>query len=303
MLNLNKVNKTYSDGTQALKDISISFPKGMIGLLGPNGAGKSTLMRTLAGLQQADSGQINFDGIDTIVQPETLRKNLGYLPQEFGVYPNMPCGAMLDHMAILKGLSKSERQVQIPNLLQMTNLTAMVNKNVADFSGGMKQRFGIAQALLGNPKLIIMDEPTAGLDPVERERLNNVLVEISKDRLVLLSTHIVEDVENLCHFVALQFNGEILVHGDIPTLLKPLENRVWQSSDSVISKIPDATQQLGLNEDIIQPLVLSKSFMYGEPSFRIFSAMPPNESASRVMPTLQDKYFLEQLKKAHDDVY
>ena len=285
MLTLSNVNKTYRDGTQALNNITINFPTGMVGLLGPNGAGKSTLMRTIAGLQSADNGTITFNDIDVLNNPDELRKTLGYLPQEFGVYPNMSCIALLEHMAILKGLTPTQRQQQIPELLELTNLAKSAKKSVANFSGGMKQRFGIAQALLGDPKLIIMDEPTAGLDPMERERLNNVLVNISQDKLILLSTHIVEDVENLCNHVALQFNGEILVNGEIPELLAPLDGCVWESSTSLDTQT--------LNGENASAHILSKSFTYGKPNYRIYSEKQPTADSSLTRATLQDRYFFE----------
>ncbi|GAB3002829.1 ATP-binding cassette domain-containing protein [Psychrosphaera aestuarii] len=296
MLTLNNVTKTYSDGTKALQNITINFPSGMVGLLGPNGAGKSSLLRTIAGLQAADSGSVLFTNginvIDVLERPDCLRKTLGYLPQEFGVYPHMSCIALLEHMAVLKGLTLTQREQQIPQLLELTNLTKAANKSVANYSGGMKQRFGIAQALLGDPKLIVMDEPTAGLDPVERQRLNDVLVNISKDRLVLLSTHIVEDVENLCRFVAMQFNGKIVVSGNIPNLLEPLRNKVWRSSK------PPRNNNHADFPDQASNVLLNKTYCYGDPVFRIFSDKQPNEDASLSTPTLQDRYFLEQIKSS-----
>lgn len=296
MLTLNNVTKTYADGTKALQNITINFPSGMVGLLGPNGAGKSSLLRTIAGLQTTDSGSVVFTNetkvIDVQQQPDCIRKTLGYLPQEFGVYPHMSCLALLEHMAVLKGLTVEQREQQIPHLLELTNLTSSAKKSVANYSGGMKQRFGIAQALLGDPKLIVMDEPTAGLDPVERQRLNDVLVTISKDRLVLLSTHIVEEVENLCRFVAMQFNGKIVVSGDIQSLLEPLHNKVWRSSNP-----PNSTSQSDL-PDQASAIVLNKTYSYGDPVFRIFSNKQPNKDASLSTPTLQDRYFLEQIKSS-----
>lgn len=280
MLNIRHINKTYPDGTQALKDVCLDLPAGMIGLLGPNGAGKSSLMRTLACLQTADSGQMVFDGIDLTQQPDELRKVLGYLPQDFGVYPHISCVALLEHIAILKGLDKSARDQQIPQLLALTNLSDVANKKVATFSGGMRQRFGIAQALLGDPKLIIMDEPTAGLDPVERERLHNMLVSISQNRLVLLSTHIVEDVENLCHHVALMFAGNVTESADVQSLIAPLAGHIWQTGT-----IPsNSTSQ-----------ILSKSFRFGVPSFRLYSKQKPTDDAVLVEARLQDKYFFDLL--------
>ena len=283
MLTMTNINKTYPDGTCALNDVSLTLPTGMVGLLGPNGAGKSSLMRTLACLQAPDSGSIIFDGRDILAHPNELRAQLGYLPQYFGVYPNMSCRALLVHIAILKGLHKADYQTQIERLLALTNLTQVANKKVVNFSGGMRQRFGIAQALLGDPKLIIMDEPTAGLDPMERESLNNLLVDISKRRLVLLSTHIVEDVENLCHHVAIINKGRVIESGDVQTLLAPLHNKVWRTDVSP--------------EGVSASHVLSKSYRYGQSAYRIYSDEQPSLDALFVPPTLQDKYFFELNKQ------
>jgi len=283
MLTINNLNNKYADGTHALKNISLHFPTGMIGLLGPNGAGKSSLMRTLACLQTPDNGQMNFDGIDLRKSPDELRKILGYLPQHFGVYPHMSCQALLEHMAILKGVDKAKSVKQIVSLLELTNLTDVAHKKVANFSGGMRQRFGIAQALLGDPKIIIMDEPTSGLDPVERERLHALLVAISKEKLVILSTHIVEDIENLCHHVALLIKGEVIDSADVKTLISPLEGCIWQTHTE-----PDP-------ESDIQ--ILSKSYRFGEPSLRIYSKIKPTFDASLVEASLQDRYFFELLAK------
>ncbi|MFY8325351.1 ABC transporter ATP-binding protein [Pseudoalteromonas sp. ZZD1] len=280
MLTLTNINKRYADGTHALNDVSIHLPAGMVGLLGPNGAGKSSLMRTLACLQSVDNGQINFDGLDVLQHPEQMRKQLGYLPQQFGVYPNMSCFALLEHIAILKGLNKKDRKQQIDELLALLNLSQFANKKVSHFSGGMKQRFGIAQALLGSPKLIILDEPTAGLDPAERESLNNLLVTISKQRLVLLSTHIVEDIENQCHFVAMINQGRLIKSGEVAALIKPLHGCVW-----LLDTLPIELPQ--------ESFVLSKSYRYGKPSFRVYATTTPAESAIPAEPTLQDSYFYE----------
>ena len=283
MLTIKNINKKYADGTHALKDVSLSLPSGMIGLLGPNGAGKSSLMRTLACLQTPDDGEMIFDGIDLRKKPDELRNILGYLPQYFGVYPHMSCQALLEHMAILKGVDKTVRSEQIASLLELTNLADVAHKKVATFSGGMRQRFGIAQALLGNPKIIIMDEPTAGLDPVERERLHSLLVAISREKLVILSTHIVEDIENLCHHVALLIKGEVIDSADVKTLIAPLDGCIWQTH--------------------IEPLlengakILSKSYRFGEPSLRIYSKNKPTKDASLVEASLQDRYFFELLSK------
>ena len=283
MLTMTNINKTYPDGTCALNNISLNLPTGMVGLLGPNGAGKSSLMRTLACLQAPDSGSITFDDCNILQHPDALRAQLGYLPQHFGVYPNMSCQALLVHIAILKGLHKADYQPQIERLLALTNLTRVANKKVVNFSGGMRQRFCIAQALLGNPKLIIMDEPTAGLDPMERESLNNLLVDISKRRLVLLSTHIVEDVENLCHHVAIINKGCVIERGDVQTLLAPLHNKIWRTD---------------VNPDRVSPShILSKSYRYGQSAYRIYGDKQPNTDAVLVPATLQDKYFFELNKQ------
>jgi len=283
MLTITNINKKYADGTHALNNVSLRLPSGMIGLLGPNGAGKSSLMRTLACLQTPDDGEMIFDGIDLRKHPDELRKILGYLPQYFGVYPHMSCQALLEHMAILKGVDKNQRAEQISSLLALTNLTDVAHKKVATFSGGMRQRFGIAQALLGNPKIIIMDEPTAGLDPVERERLHSLLVAISKEKLVILSTHIVEDIENLCHHVALLLKGEVIDSADVKTLISPLNGCIWQTHTE-----PQLENGAKL---------LSKSYRFGQPSLRIYSKTQPTKEAVLVEATLQDRYFFELLVK------
>lgn len=283
MLSISQLSVTYADGTQALRNINLQLPSGMVGLLGPNGAGKSTLMRALACLQPPDTGQIAFAGIDVLQQPQALRQQLGYLPQHFGVYPHMSCYALLLHMAVLKGIhDRAEQKQQIDSLLQLTNLSAVANKSVATFSGGMRQRFGIAQALLGNPRLLIMDEPTAGLDPAERERLHALLVHISRDKLILLSTHIVEDIENLCPFVALINHGQIVESGAVPDLLTPLQGHVWQTPLR-----PDDSSTL-----------LSASYRFGVPTYRLFSQQQPCAAAVPVAATLQDRYFFELSDKA-----
>lgn len=287
MLTVRQVSITYPDGTQALQNIDLQLPKGMVGLLGPNGAGKSTLMRTLACLQTPDTGNIHFGGIDILKQPMTLRRQLGYLPQYFGVYPHMSCYSLLQHMAILKGIKDTTQQKQQINaLLELTNLSAVANKNVATFSGGMRQRFGIAQALLGNPSLLIMDEPTAGLDPAERQRLHALLVNISKDKLILLSTHIVEDIENLCPFVALINKGHIVESGGVQNLLFALQDRVWQSPTR-----PTEPHH-----------ILSESYRFGLPLYRILAAQQPCAEAVLVEANLQDRYFFELTQKGPADV-
>jgi len=283
MLSISQLSVTYADGTQALRDINLQLPGGMVGLLGPNGAGKSTLMRALACLQPPDQGQIQFAGINVLQQPQALRQQLGYLPQYFGVYPHMSCYALLLHMAILKGINnKAEQKQQIEALLQLTNLSAVANKSVATFSGGMRQRFGIAQALLGNPRLLIMDEPTAGLDPAERERLHALLVHISQKKLILLSTHIVEDIENLCPFVALINQGQIVESGAVQSLLTPLQGRIWQSP------LRPANAKT----------ILSESYRFGLPLYRLLSSQQPCAEAVPAAATLQDRYFFELSHKA-----
>lgn len=278
MLSIRHLNLTYADGTHALRDINLELPSGMVGLLGPNGAGKSSLMRTLACLQMPDNGVIQLADIDVLNNPMALRQQLGYLPQYFGVYPHMSCYALLQHMAILKGIhNKAQRQQQIEALLELTNLSSVANKNVCRFSGGMRQRFGIAQALLGDPSLLIMDEPTAGLDPAERARLHKILVNISKKKLILLSTHIVEDVENLCPFVALINAGKIVESGEVQSLLKLLQGKVWQSTKKPPSSV----------------IVLNQSYHFGQAIYRLYAEQQPCADAQPVVANLQDRYFFE----------
>lgn len=247
-LQIINLSKSYKNGTKALDDVSLTIGTGMFGLLGPNGAGKSTLMRTLATLQEPDSGQVFFDGDDIHKNPQQLRARLGYLPQDFGVYPKISAMDLLDHLAVLKGLiNKNERKDQVMALLQQTNLYNFRKQAVSTFSGGMRQRFGIAQALLGNPQLIIVDEPTAGLDPQERNRFHDLLSEIGEQVVVILSTHIVEDVHDLCPEMAVMANGKIILQGKPANLTAALNGKIWlktvskeevssyQSSQQVIS--------------------------------------------------------------------
>lgn len=300
MIHICNLTKTYPDGTKALSGINLDLPTGMVGLLGPNGAGKSSLMRTIVGLQKADGGQIKLQlpdyessAIDILEAPQAIRQTLGYLPQYFGVYPNMSCVALLQHMAVLKGLSKQQQGEQIPKLLELTNLTAFANKSVNRFSGGMKQRFGIAQALLGDPKVVIMDEPTAGLDPEERERLHDMLISISKDKLILLSTHIVEDVENLCHYSALLFNGEVKASGSVADLVTTMSNKIW----TVPMQDEQEPSVIQTGNDV---QILNKSFRFGEPVLRVFASSKPCESAHLVQATLQDLYFRTRTQTERD---
>jgi len=227
-LHINNLNLTYKNGFQAIKNISLEIGNGMFGLLGPNGAGKSSLMKTIVGLQKPTSGTIIFNEIDVSENPDYIKQNLGFLPQDFGVYPKVSAYDLLQHIAILKGITdSSERKNQILNLLEKVNLSDFKNKEVHTFSGGMRQRFGVAQALLGNPKIIIVDEPTAGLDPEERNRFNSLLNEISNDVIVILSTHLVEDVRNLCSEVAIINHGKLLRQGNPNKLIAELENKIW----------------------------------------------------------------------------
>jgi ABC-2 type transport system ATP-binding protein len=229
MLTIENLTHIYGNGTRALDGVSLTIPKGMYGLLGPNGAGKSTLMRSIATLQTPTSGSIRFGDIDVIKDPEQLRRVLGYLPQDFGVYPRVSAYDMLDHMAVLKGIANGrERKATVEALLQQVNLWPVRGKALAGFSGGMRQRFGIAQALIGNPELIIVDEPTAGLDPEERNRFLNLLAEVGENVVVILSTHIVEDVTDLCPRMAVLAGGKIQLEGAPTELMHSLEGRVWR---------------------------------------------------------------------------
>lgn len=230
-LKIDNLELTYKNGHQAIIDISLDIKNGMFGLLGPNGAGKSSLMKTIVGLQKPTAGSIMFNGVDIVSNPEYIRKNLGFLPQDFGVYPKVNAFELLNHIAILKGINnKAERQNQIQYLLEKVNLWNNRDKEVYTFSGGMKQRFGVAQALLGNPKIIIVDEPTAGLDPEERNRFNSLLNDISSEVIVILSTHLVEDVKNLCSEMTIMDKGQILKTGQPKVLISELENKIWSKS-------------------------------------------------------------------------
>jgi len=228
MLEIRGVTHVYPNGTRALDDVSLTIPKGMYGLLGPNGAGKSSLMRTIATLQTPTAGGIRFDDIDVLADPTALRRTLGYLPQDFGVYPRVSAEDMLDHMAVLKGVTgRADRRLTVETLLAQVNLWSVRSKAVAGFSGGMRQRFGIAQALIGNPSLIIVDEPTAGLDPEERNRFLNLLAEIGENVVVILSTHIVEDVADLCPRMAVLAAGRVQLEGAPQTLIADTRDRIW----------------------------------------------------------------------------
>ncbi len=283
-LTITGLSKTYSNGVQALKGLNLTIGNNMFGLLGPNGAGKSTLMRTIATLQEPDSGEIWLDGINVIKQKDTVRRLLGYLPQEFGVYPKISALDMLDHLAVMKGVTNSgERKGMVEALLNQTNLWDARKKALSTYSGGMKQRFGIAQALLANPKLIIVDEPTAGLDPAERHRFLNLLSSIGRDVIVILSTHIVEDVRELCNRMAIISNGELLLEGAPNDALATLANRIW-------SKLVTDESELATIEAQLQ--VVSVQLLGGAHEVRVYSETDPGSGFRPVDPNLEDVYFL-----------
>ena len=280
-LELKGVTKTYPNGVKALDDVTLTIPHGMFGLLGPNGAGKSSLMRSLATLQAVDSGTMRFGDIDIAKEPDRLRDVLGYLPQDFGVYPKVTAWDMLDHLAQLKGLSKrKERHEVVKALLHRTNLWEHQSRRLGGFSGGMKQRFGIAQALIGNPRLIIVDEPTAGLDPAERFRFHNLLSEISDEVVVLLSTHIVTDVADLCGNMAILASGKVILTGHPLELMKKLEGRIWK-------KFVTAEEL----ENIAKELpVIAVRRVAGRRLAHVFAESQPPEFEA-VSPDLEDVYF------------
>jgi ABC-type multidrug transport system ATPase subunit len=282
VLELNAVTHVYPNGTRALDDVTLSIPKGMYGLLGPNGAGKSTLMRAVATLQTPTTGSIRFGDIDIIAQPEKLRERLGYLPQDFGVYPRVSAYDMLDHMAVLKGVASArERKETVETLLEQVNLWSVRKKAIAGFSGGMRQRFGIAQALIGNPELIIVDEPTAGLDPEERNRFLNLLAEIGENVVVILSTHIVEDVADLCPRMAVLAAGKIQLEG------APLE-LIQQSRGNVWARTIDREQ---LDEYRTRHEVISTRLFAGRTIVHVLSPSDPGDGFELVDGGLEDVYF------------
>jgi ABC-type multidrug transport system ATPase subunit len=284
ILKIDNLSKTYPNGVKALNNISLTISNGMFGLLGPNGAGKSSLMRTIATLQEPTSGSILFNDIDIIKHHQEIRKQLGYLPQEFGVYPKISAQSLLNHIAVLKGvIDKSERKNQVEALLQQTNLYQHRKKAVHTFSGGMRQRFGIAQALLGNPQLIIVDEPTAGLDPEERNRFLNLLSEIGENIIVILSTHIVEDVRDLCSKMAILENGQIITQGNPLELTKELENHIWVKTIDKI-ELPHYKEHYK---------VISTKLVSGRTQVKVFSKTKPDNEFEAVRPDLESVYFLE----------
>ncbi|MDR6919299.1 MULTISPECIES: ABC transporter ATP-binding protein [Chryseobacterium] len=280
-LSINHLSLTYKNGFQAVKDISLEIQNGMFGLLGPNGAGKSSLMKTIVGLQKPTSGNIIFNGNDVAKDPDYIKKNLGFLPQDFGVYPKVSANDLLEHIAVLKGITdRSERKNQILNLLEKVNLSDFMKKEVHTFSGGMKQRFGVAQALLGNPKIIIVDEPTAGLDPEERNRFNSLLDDISQDVIVILSTHLVEDVRNLCSEMAIMNHGQILKQGKPSELISGLENRIWSK--------PISKNELENYQSSHE--VISRQLIERELHITVFSQEQPKDFYP-VTPLLEHVYF------------
>ena len=281
---IQNLNKTYSNGVQALKDVNLTINQGMFGLLGPNGAGKSSLMRTIATLQEADSGSIQMGDINVLTQKEEVRKVLGYLPQEFGVYPKVDAVTLLDHLAVLKGIrNKSERKALVDALLQKTNLWQARTKNLGGFSGGMKQRFGIAQALLASPKLIIVDEPTAGLDPAERNRFLNLLSEIGENTIVILSTHIVEDVKELCTDMAIINKGQVLYKGGPLDAIAEVTGKVWKKK---ITKPELEEYRKNFN-------IISERLIAGRPEISVFSDQQPDASFESTTADLEDVYFTQ----------
>lgn len=282
MLIIENLTHVYGNGTRALDEVSLTIPRGMYGLLGPNGAGKSTLMRTIATLQAPTSGHIRFGDIDVLKTPEELRKTLGYLPQDFGVYPRVSAYDMLDHMAVLKGIANAkDRKETVENLLNQVNLWNVRKKAIAGFSGGMRQRFGIAQALIGDPRLIIVDEPTAGLDPEERNRFLNLLAEIGENVVVILSTHIVEDVSDLCPAMAIICDGRIVTEGAPADLVSKLKGRIWK-------KIIDKTE---LEAAKAQYKVISTRLLAGRTVIHILSEDNPGNGFTPVEGGLEDVYF------------
>jgi ABC-2 type transport system ATP-binding protein len=289
MLAIQELSKTYANGVQALKNVSLEIPNGMFGLLGPNGAGKSTLMRTIATLQDADHGSIHLNGLDVLGDKPAARRVLGYLPQEFGVYPKVSADAMLDHFAVLKGVVvRSERKAVVEALLRQVNLWDVRKRKLGTFSGGMRQRFGIAQALIGAPKLIIVDEPTAGLDPEERNRFLNLLAEIGENVVVILSTHIVEDVTDLCPRMAIISQGQVLLCGQPAEAMRALDGRVWRRTVANAA-IPEYQKRF---------TVLSTRLAGGKTIVHVLADGRPEEGFEAVAPDLEDVYFGQLRRQA-----
>lgn len=281
MLTIRNLSKSYGN-VQALRSVSLQIPNGMFGLLGPNGAGKSSLMRTIATLQDPDSGSIVFNDIDVVANKQAIRRTLGYLPQDFGVYPKVSALDMLDHLAVLKGyVRKGERAEAVEALLQQVNLWEVRKRKLGTFSGGMRQRFGIAQALIGNPQLVIVDEPTAGLDPEERNRFLNLLADIGSQVVVILSTHIVEDVTDLCPRMAMICRGELLMSGEPREAIAAMRDRVWSKMVGK-SALPDYLSRY---------TVLSTRLIGGQPLIHVYSDARPEDGFTAIDPDLEDVYF------------
>ncbi|WP_372785681.1 ABC transporter ATP-binding protein [Phenylobacterium sp.] len=282
MLSIKSLTHVYANGVRALDNVNLEVEKGMFGLLGPNGAGKSTLMRSIATLQTPTSGAIQFGGIDVIAEPERLRRTLGYLPQDFGVYPRVSAYDMLDHMAVLKGVAEAKaRRETVESLLNQTNLWSVRKKALAGFSGGMRQRFGIAQALIGDPELIIVDEPTAGLDPEERNRFLNLLAEIGENVVVILSTHIVEDVADLCPAMAIIVDGRIVSQGAPGDLMAGLKGRIWMKT----------IDKAELDAARVKYQVISTRLFAGRTVIHIAADKDPGDGFAPVVGGLEDVYF------------
>jgi len=289
-LTISGLSKTYSNGVKALQNVSLTIGNNMFGLLGPNGAGKSTLMRTVATLQTPDAGTVSLDGLDVLSNKTEVRKILGYLPQEFGVYPKVSALDMLHHLAVMKGITKkSERNEIVDALLNQTNLWDVRKKSLGTYSGGMKQRFGIAQALLGKSKFIIVDEPTAGLDPAERNRFLNLLSSIGREVIVILSTHIVDDVRELCPRMAIIANGRVLLEGSPTESLSALRGKIW-------SKVVASDDELKALEASLQ--VISTHLIAGQHEVRVFSDTDPGDGFKLSESELEDVYFLSLFRHA-----
>lgn len=289
MLTISNLHKTYANGVHAINQVSLEIPNGLFGLLGPNGAGKSSLMRTIATLQEPDSGSIVFNGMNVLDDKEGLRRQLGYLPQDFGVYPKVTAEELLNHFAVLKGITdKADRKNSVEALLKQTNLWEARKRGLGTYSGGMRQRFGIAQALLGSPKLVIVDEPTAGLDPDERNRFLNLLAEIGEQVVVILSTHIVEDVTDLCPRMAIIAKGKVLIQGEPQAAIDTLKNKVWRRSVSK-DALPEYQEKF---------TVLTTRLVGGKPQINVFADAQPDDGFHSIEPDLEDVYFL-QLRQSH----
>ncbi|MEO1069002.1 MAG: ABC transporter ATP-binding protein [Cyanobacteria bacterium J06638_6] len=285
MLTIRHLTKTYANGIQALRDVSLDIEPGIFGLLGPNGAGKSSLMRSLATLQTVDSGSVTLDGVELLQDPQAARRQLGYLPQDFGVYPNVSAEELLNQLAVFKGFThRQTRRDMVGHQLQLVNLYDQRRQKLGTFSGGMRQRFGIAQALLGSPQLVIVDEPTAGLDPSERVRFHNLLAEISQDRVLLLSTHIVEDVAELCPQMAILQRGQIVQQGSPLALIETLQGQVWAKALENPAEVADTWT------------VITARMMRGQRYVRVLNRDCPGSGFEPVVPDLNDVYFTALLE-------